>query len=680
MKNWKRTISLLLSAAMVLSLAACGEKPAAESKAPDASAPAVESAAPAADGSVYRQLYSSEVTTFNYLYTGNTNDLQMSANCVDCLVEYNNYGVMIPSLAESWEPNADNTEWTFHIRKGVKWVDYQGKEVADVTANDWVTAAKYSNTAVNEAANQYMYDGIVKNAQAYYEWTAYQLALESATDGTDEAGNPAKLDAEGNVIEPVDEVKWEDVGVKATDDYTLVYTMENPCSYFPSVLSYSSYMPVYEPFLTEKGKDFGAATGPDTILYNGAFLMSEFAPQDHRTLVKNPTYWDKDNVKIDKMEWRYNSTANTLGPEQFVRGEVDYAELDASLLTSWLTDDAKYQMVAPSRPNVSYSYFYAFNFEPRFDKSLEPDNWLLAVNNENFRQSILHALDRVGALAVQDPQSPEALVNNTITPATFASADGVDFTQYPALKAISEGDTFDTAAALDYKAKAMEELKAAGATFPVKVYMRYNPSTTNWDKECQVVEQQLEGALGTDYIDVIVEAGPSTGFLGAVRRSGDFGLMKCNWGADYADPQTWTDPFGKDNTYNFMNQDAKRTVADQTCDHKSAETQAIVEKYFELQDAAKAITTDDAARYTAFAEAEAYLIEHAIVIPYSISFTGYVATRLNCFEGQYAPYGLALQRFKYQSLQDEPMNLEKFETLNAQWQTDRVAALEKAGQ
>ena len=102
----------------------------------------------------------------------------------------------------------------------------------------------------------------------------------------------------------------------------------------------------------------------------------------------------------------------------------------------------------------------------------------------------------------------------------------------------------------------MEELTAAGCKFPVKVYMRYNPDTTNWDKECQVVEQQLENALGKDYIDVIVEAGPSTGFLGAVRRTGDFGLMKCNWGADYADPQTWTDPFSKTNTYNFMNQDA----------------------------------------------------------------------------------------------------------------------------
>ncbi len=667
MKNMKRWLALALCLAMVFSLAACGKddgKPTADPN-QTGNDPAVTDQ-PAAE-QVYRQLYASEVTTFNYLYTGNTNDLQMSANTVDCLVEYDSYGVMIPSLAESWEANADNTEWTFHIRKGVKWVDYQGNEVADVTAHDWVTAAKYSNTAENEASNQYMYDGIVKNAQAYFNYTAYLL----------ESDNGAKtVDEEGNEIKVVPEVKWEDVGVKATDDYTLVYTMEAPCAYFPSVLSYSSYMPVYEPFLTEQGKNFGAATGPDTILYNGAFLMSEFAPQDHRTLVKNPTYWDKDNVFIDRLELRYNSTAGTIGPEQFIRGEVDYAELDASLLTSWLTDDNTYNMVSSSRPNVSYSYFYVFNFEPRFDASLDPDNWTLAVNNENFRQSIMHALDRVGALAVQDPQNPESIVNNTVTPPTFVSGAGMDFTEYPALKAITDGDSFDADLALEYKAKAVEELTAAGCKFPVKVYMRYNPDTTNWDKECQVVEQQLENALGKDYIDVIVEAGPSTGFLGAVRRTGDFGLMKCNWGADYADPQTWTDPFSKTNTYNFMNQDASRSVGDVACDHKGAETQAIVEEYYRLVDAAKAITTDEAVRYTAFAEAEAHLINHAIIVPYSISFTGYVATRLNAFEGEYAPYGLALQRYKYQHLLEEPMNMAKFTAENDKWQTERAAALE----
>lgn len=666
MKRMKQVLAFGLAAALSLSLAACsgGDSGGKTTPAPDGGSkePTVQDS-PA----VYRRLYASEVTTLNYLYTSNTNDLQMSANTVDCLVEYDPYGVMIPSLAESWEPNADNTVWTFHIRPGVKWVDYQGNEVADVTAHDWVSAAEWANDAANEAGNQYMYNGIVKNAQEYYDYTAYLVESENGTKTVNDDGDP---------IEPVAEVKFEDVGVKALDDLTLEYTMAGPCSYFPSVLSYSSYMPVYGPFLAEQGENFGVDN--TTILYNGAYIMTEFEPQHQRILEKNPTYWDKDNVFIEKMEWMYNTTAGTLAPEQFVRGEVDWAQLDASLLTAWLTDTAKRPLVSPSRPNVSYSYFYAFNFEPRFDASLEPDNWVKAVNNENFRQSIMHALDRVNALMVQDPQNPESLLNNSITPANFAQAAGLDFTQYPALKPITEGDSFDTAAALDYKAKAVEELTAAGASFPIKVYMRYNPDTANWDKECQVVEQQLEGVLGTDYIDIIVEAGPSTGFLGAVRRTGDFALMKCNWGADYADPQTWTDPFGENNTYNFMNQDASRSVAEKSCDSKSAETQALVARYYELVNAAKAITDDDSARYTAFAEAEAFLIDHAIVVPFHISTDGYVATRLNVFEAQYAPYGLALQRYKYQHIMDEPMNMEQFNELYTQWQADRAAAVAAA--
>lgn len=652
MKRVKKLLALTLALSMTAGLAACGGE-----------------GGSAAGESVYRQLYASEVETLNYLYTANTNDYQMCANMVDCLVEYDPYGVMQPALAESWEHNEDYTQWTFQIRQGVKWVNAQGEEVADVTAHDWVSSAKWVNDAANSSSNQYMYNGIVKNAQEYFNYTAYLLESENGAKTTDADGNP---------IEPVPEVSFDDVGVKAVDDYTLVYTMVSPCTYFPSVLSYTTYMPVYGPFLEEQGDMFGVDN--QSVLYNGAYIMSEFEPQNHRTLVKNPTYWDKDNVFIDKLEFRYNASATTLGPESFLRGEVDYAELDASLLSAWQNDPEKQNQLSASRPSVAFSYFFCFNFEPRFDASLDPDNWMLAVNNENFRQSIFHALDRVNALEVVEPNTPENLLSNTITPATFTEAAGLDYTQYPALKAISDGDSFDEAAALDYKAKAVEELTAAGASFPIQMYMRYNPATTNWDKECQVIEQQLEGLLGADYIDVVVEAGPSTNFLSMVRRTGDYGFMKCNWGADYADPQTWTDPFkAQDNSYNFMAQDPDLQIGQEPCTNKSPETQALMEEYYALIDAAKAITTDDEARYTAFAEAEAFLIEHAIVIPFSISSSaGYVATRLNVFEAQYAPYGMALQSFKFQKLREEPMGLEEFNSLYDQWLKDRTAAITAA--
>ena len=144
MKNARKVLALGLSGAMALSLAACG----------GAGAGAATGENAAGEPVIYRELYASEVETLNYLYTSTTNDYRMCANMVDCLVEYDQYGVMQPALAESWEHNDDYTEWTFHIRPGVMWVDADGNEVAEVTANDWVSAAAWVNDAANNSSNQ----------------------------------------------------------------------------------------------------------------------------------------------------------------------------------------------------------------------------------------------------------------------------------------------------------------------------------------------------------------------------------------------------------------------------------------------------------------------------------------------------------------------------------------------
>ena len=646
MMNSKKILALGLAGAMALSMAACGGSAASGTSAGGDAA---------AETKAYRTLYSSEVTTLNYLTTSSTNEYAIGANVVDCLVEYDCYGNIIPSLAESWESNEDMTEWTFHIRKGVKWVDKNGEEVADVTANDWVATAKYVNDAINDSGSQYMYDtgSVVHNAQAYYDYTAYLLESENGTKTTDADGDP---------IEVVEEVKPEDIGVKAVDDYTLVYTLDQPCPFFLSVLSYTSYMPVYGPFLEEMGDQFGLDA--DSLLYNGAYILSSFEPQYERVLTKNPTYWDKDNVLIDEIRETYNAEANSVAASMYQAGEVDYLSVSSDLLDSMLKDESTKDKIHASRVDYAFSYFYCFNFDPRFDAVYEPDNWKIAVNNENFRKAIMAGLDRVKALTVSDPYNPEKLLNNTVTPANFAVGAGKDFTQYDAVKPYTDGDSFDAAKAVEYRDAAKAELTAAGATFPIKVLMPYNPSTSNWDKECQVVEQQLEGLLGADFIDIIVEAGPETGFLSSVRRSGKYALLKCNWGADYADPQTWSEPFGEGNNYNFWDISG------------NPETEALFTAYSEQVARAASIYDDDEARYAAFAEAEAMLLDHAIIIPYSISAgDGYVISNLNPLEGEFASYGVARERYKYQKLYDTSMSMEEFNAAFDAWEAERAKAI-----
>ena len=594
----------------------------------------------AEETSAYRTLYSGEITSLNYLTTTTENEFSVAANVIDTLVEYDKFGEVQPSLATSWEYDEANLTYTFHLREGAKWVRADGSVYADVTAHDFVSAAKYILDAANDSGTANIFYSIIAGAEAYYLGTS-----------TPEEGQ-----------EPYPVMDWETVGVKALDDYTLQYTLVEPVPYFLSMVTYVCFMPVNGDFLAEKGADFGVATSNENILYCGAYVLSTFEPQQKRIYTKNETNWDAEHVYIDVIEQTYNKEATTIAPELFKRGEVDDAEIDSTIASEWLASEDTADLIRPIRQSGFYTYFYAFNFDPQFDAAYEPENWKIVVNNENFRKSIYAGLDRVKAMLITEPDNPESIMFNTVTPPQFVAIDGVDYTDMGALAPITAlgADTFDEAAALAYKEAAVAELTAAGATFPVKILMSYNPSSTGWAEECVVVEQQLEGLLGNDYIDIIVEAGPSSGFLKEVRRSGKYALLKCNWGPDYADPNTYTDPF-YDSSYNWPEK------ATEYLDENG------VSEYYKLVDAARAITDDITARYEAYAEAEAFLINHAIVIPFGYGNGGYTASRLNPFESQFAPFGISNNRYKGQKLLDAPMSTDQYFEAYDQWLEERAA-------
>lgn len=644
MKMKKRLTALLLALVMVLSLAACGDTGGGDG------------------GAVYRTLYSAEVETMNYLYTTSTGNLQIPANVVDTLIEYDRYGVVQPALAESWEHNDDYTQWTFHIREGVKWVDKDGNEVADVTAQDWVDAARYILDAANDSSSEYNFEvAQVTNAAAYYEYTAYLLELETATDGTDENGNAVKLDGDGEVIEEVPAVSAEDIGVEATDTYTLVYTLDAPCSYFLSMLCWAAFMPVNGEFLAQCGDSFG--TSAETLLYCGPFILSTFEPQVQRVMTKNAAYWDIDNVHIDTIQMTYNAEASTLATQMYLDGSIDQADISADLLSSLL--ETHNDQIHYSRPDVSYSYWYLFNFDPNFDEAYEPDNWRIAVNNENFRLSIVHGLDRVNALQAKDFADPESLLSNTITPLGAASASQ-DYAYYGGLEKYTDGESFDADLALEYKEKAMAELESEGCSFPVIVYYPYNPNETNSDAMAQLVEQQLENLLGADYIDVVIQQGNES-FLSTVRRAGNYGFTLCNWGADYSDASAYVvDPFNVGSSYSFI------------YESDDAETQAFYQEYLDLIETGLATTDDIEARYEAFAQAERVLLDHGFAIPIHTNTREYSFSKLNPLEGSYASFGFSTLRYKYQHILEKSMGMEEFEQAYQTWLEEREAALAAA--
>lgn len=141
-----------------------------------------------------------------------------------------------------------------------------------------------------------------------------------------------------------------------------------------------------------------------------------------------------------------------------------------------------------------------------YPEEYDPENYFAAAQNKNFRKSLFHAFDRVNAMMtkVSNETSARSLMINTITPPGFATSAG-EYTQTGSLAVISNTDSFNSELALEYKAAAVEELTAAGVTFPVILYMPYNTGEADLTQRAQVVEQQLETLLGADYIDIVLD-------------------------------------------------------------------------------------------------------------------------------------------------------------------------------
>lgn len=633
-----------------------------------------------ADEQVYRSLYSSEVNTMNYLVSVTTYELVVGANTIDSLVENDTYGNILPCGAESWEVSEDGLTWTFHLRAGQYWYDADGNQKDPVTANDYVAAARYVCDSAMDSNNSYLMDGWIVNASELINYTAAQLA-EPVEQGT-EAGEDQDIvvDANGILYEGSDwneetekydtwteipAVTPEDLGVEAVDDLTLVYHLVKPRPYFLTALQFGTYWPAPASLLAELGDAYGLDNY--SMWFNGAYILSEFKPQEKRIYTKNVNNWDAEHIYIERIEQICNTEAATLEPEMFLRGEVDGAGIGSDIVADWLSDPEKSQMISTTRVTGDYSYFFGFNFEPKFDAEYEPENWVIAVNNENFRKAVFHGIDRDGYIAAKYPgDDPSIHKINTVTPKGFSVNNGKDYVFYGGLAKYTENDSFDPELAVQFRDAAKAELEAAGCKFPIKVPVNYNTNSTTWANCTVVLEQQLEELLGADFIDIIVVPYSGSSFLNETRRNGNYALQELNWGADFMDPETWADPFDHKNSYNFFcNETLEQDGINQYT--KTEETAALIDQYFELVAAAREETGDMDARYEAFAAAESFYIDHAIVVPGFISGGSYQATKLNGFEGQYAMMGQSSSRYKGQHVYKTAMSQDMFDAQYAEW-------------
>jgi len=617
MKKFKRAAALFLALAL-LGGTGCGKT--APINTPDSGSEIVY-----AEDQTLRMMYQYE--SFDLASASNMGlpaEGIYAPSCNEPLLMLDQYGNLVYGLADNYTANEDQTVFTFHIREGLYWVDCKGEPQAELTAQDFVTTAKINCKPGSSSSAAFYYNGIVKGASAY---------MNAQTDD------------------------FSTVGFKAVDKYTLEITLERPTPYF--IDNCVNFVPYPTDFYTQQGDGYGNSV--EQVLSIGAFYISEWEPESKRVYTKNPHYWDADQVHIQKVELIFNEQANVLAPEMLKRGEIDLTGIGTDILTDWMENEATSGTAIPMT-DTTYTCYYSFCYAPQFGEDYEQENYLKAIDNENFRQSLYWGLDRLKARLVTVPQNTELYLSNTITPVGWCGVNGKDYTEYEALSSIMSraNASFDSAKALEYKEKAVAELTAAGVTFPVKLLMPYSPSSESWANEAQVVKQQLESLLGSDYIEIVVEAGPLLEFTQAVRNQGKYGLMRLFDGANVRDPANWTIAFMGGNTRTFLDRAATPNLKE------------LSQTYQTMLNKAWGIGTKSDERYTAFAEAEAFLLEHALVIPFSKESNGdyFIAGRINPLE---MVKGTSYS-YKYMHVLESNLTNEQYEALYADWLAEKEAS------
>ena len=516
----------------------------------------------------YTTTFSTAPVTIDWLNTSSQSDTEITVNCVDGLVEYNSLGQMQPALAESWEVSEDGLTYTFHIRQGAKWFTSEGREYADVTAKDFVAGFRHMLDA--KAGLEWLIDGVVKGGTAYY----------------DEGG------------------AWEDVGYKATDDYTLEITLEQPTSYFLTMLTYSCFLPICESFYEAQGGvfgveeyaaavaedadgsyKFGQATDVASQVYCGPFLLQQLNKDSQILVVKNEGYWNAETTTLNSIKWVYDDGSN---PDALYNDTLagTYAGIGlgaASGLLDKAKADGNFDKYAYISDTTSTTYFGGLNLD-RGTFGLENGNCTTtkdeaakistanALLNKNFRKALQHAFDKAtqNATSRGDDLKTTNLRNMYTHPefvqlANDVTVDGDTFTAgtlygdivafYVAKldKDINVKDGVDgwfaPEAAKDYLAKAKEEL-GDKVEWPVQIDVVYLSTSETNTAQAKAYKEVVENTLGADSVVVnLIEASTTEdfyacGYRAANGEAGNFDMFYgSGWGPDYGDPNTYLNTF-----------------------------------------------------------------------------------------------------------------------------------------
>ena len=630
-------------------LVACGNSKSSDSTAPKA----------------YGYVYSADPETLDYLISGKQSTKVATSNGIDGLFTNDKYGNLTPAVAEDWSVSKDGLTYTYKIRKGVKWMTSDGEEYAEVTAKDFVNGLKHAADKKSEAL--YLAETSVKGLSDYL------------------TGNSKDFST---------------VGIKAVDDYTLEYTLNQPEPYWNSKMAYSIFWPLNEEFEKSKGSDFAKATDPTSLLYNGPFLLKGLTAKSSIEFAKNEQYWDKENVHLDTVTLAYFDGSDQESLERnFTSGAYSFARLYPTSSNFSKVEESYKENIfyTPSGAGVGGlgvnidRQNYKYTSKTTDDEKTSTKKALL---NKDFRQALNFAFDRTGYSAqVNGKEGAPLAVRNLFVKPDFVTAGEKTFGDLVAEKVKTYGDEwkdvnfadgqdglFNADKAKAEFAKAKTALEAEGVKFPIHLDVPVDQTSKNFVARIQSFKQSVEKVLGEENVVIDIQQISKDEFFNATYYAAnaaaeDWDLSGAvGWNPDYEDPSTYLDILKSTNseqTKTYMGYDDPSNVA---------AAKVGVKDYDKLLDEAGKETSDLNKRYEKYAAAQAWLTDSSLFLPaMSSSGAAPFISRVVPFSASYSQSGDKGSNlyFKYIQLQDKVVTKADYEQAREKWLKEKKESNEK---
>ncbi|OOM81882.1 oligopeptide-binding protein OppA precursor [Clostridium puniceum] len=382
----------------------------------------------------------------------------------------------VPGEAEKWDVSDDKLTYTFHLKKDLKWSNGD-----PVKASDY--EYEWKRLLNPETASEYAYQlYYLKGGQAY---------------------NEGKGSADA-------------VGVKATDDNTLVVTLEGPTPYFLELTAQPYYFPVNQK-VVESNKEWAADA--KTLVSNGPFKITEYTIKDKVVLEKNDNYYDKDKVKLSKLTMKFVAE-ETSAWASYKSGQFDVVDtVPKSDIQGALKDGS-----AKKFPNVA-TYFLSINVS---DKAKEVDpNAAKVLSDPKVRKALSIAIDRKAI--VENVTKGGQVPAHGVIPLGVLGPDGKEYNE----KTSYFGETADIEGAKKLLAEAGYP---DGQGLP-GLQILYNPESGHGDTMQAI--QDMWKKIG---VNAELQSQEWKVFL-TTRVQKQYEIARDGWNADYVDPMTFLDMF-----------------------------------------------------------------------------------------------------------------------------------------